>query len=204
MDHKFCCCLFFMIFAGSSLFSQHLTVTPSLAFGVKGSTANVGAEISGLIYFDTSNFGFHSGYRIQHCGNAPTTENLRDLSSTSSVIFIQGIYFLSMMKIRPYIGSGISYYLATHILNNGNPELIDGAKPEKFDFENKLGFDFLMGMHTYLDRIVSLKIEIRYSIFQTKLTAELKNLYISAPIENYASKTNFNAFNFLIGLNINL
>lgn len=189
---------------GSVIYSQHISITPSISFGVKGSSANIGAEISGLIYFDTSNFAFNSGYRIQHFGNAPATGEIKDLSSTSSVIFIQGIYFLSTMKIRPYIGSGISYYLVTNVLNNGNPELINDMKPENFDFENRFGIDFLIGMHSFLDRIVSLNIEIRYLIYQTKLTAELRNLYVSAPIETYTSETNFNGLNFLIGLNINL
>ncbi|MDD3559583.1 MAG: hypothetical protein PHW27_13540 [Melioribacteraceae bacterium] len=203
MHFKYSFVLLFLYYMGSDLYSQHISITPSLSFGVKGSSANLGAEISGLIYFDTSNFAFNSGYRLQHFGNAPSTEEFKDLSSTSSIIFVHGVYFLSMMKVRPYVGSGLSYYLSLDVSDNGNPELINNKKPENFDFKNQFGFDFLIGMHTYLDHIVSLKIEIRYSLFQTKLTAELRNLYKNEPNEIYKSETDFNSLHFMIGLNIN-
>lgn len=196
--------LLLLYFMGPVLYSQHISITPSISFGVKGSSANLGIELSGLLYFDESRIALQSGYRLQHFGNAPTTQEIKNISTTSSIIFIQGIYFLSKMNVRPYVGSGVSYYLSSDVSMHGNASFIDGKKLQNYDFGNRIGFDFLLGMYTSLDNIFSLKLEVMYTVYKTKLTADLHNLYINEPDEKYTSNADFNSLNYIIGLNINL
>jgi outer membrane protein W len=128
-----------------------------------------------------------------------STEYLYDNSYTLSYAELSAIYYPLDYKIaRIYVGAGPGYYFPrSSASSHGATEHTYSVKK---DFDNKFGFHLLAGIKFTPDKLVSINVEVKYLILDSKFTA-IK--YVVNPPEIPVS-TNLNMFSFRAGIIFNL